>query len=528
MVIKYVAGDGTGDYDADGSGDQATINRALSWAADNPGNEVHLVGPFTYDIGTSVLIGSNTKFTGDSDAILRLNNSCTWKVGVPIVGQIGGTGTVSKNIEISGFQIDGNESHLYGVNGHIRGEGFYNMIHIQGQKAKRASNIKIHHMKMYNGMGDGPRLVFCDDPHVYNCDLQNLMHCSVFCIECNGALTFSNTIKAISCSGVRYDHCRNGSIYSNNIADFTGTTNAPKFGEYGVQIGLQPPKYGHTTLVDNIIIRDNVIDVSGSGVQIEDYLKSAGSTAQKVTITNNLIRGGKYNGAAYFAGVVIYSWGNGLTISRNTIDGSGRAGILGYNAINSSSKVFVTYNNIINTVKLGGDGGYGIWNRSSALKISASNNYLSGNISGKYKGITPLSESSSYLDYAVPGSTPETPDPPDEPDEPDTPDEPDIPPVDPEDPPDDPVDPVDPDEPYVPIEPIDPNPPAVGCAGVAILSGGKYVFLPYKIPENGDDVLLVPTDSGYIPLKLANEAEEGSNLTIIQDNKGNYYAIEGV
>ncbi|MGB9929232.1 MAG: hypothetical protein ACPK85_12660, partial [Methanosarcina sp.] len=57
----YVSADGSGDYNCDGSDDQAEINQALEYAAKNPGfATVHLKGPNTYVISDTVLIGSNT------------------------------------------------------------------------------------------------------------------------------------------------------------------------------------------------------------------------------------------------------------------------------------------------------------------------------------------------------------------------------------------------------------------------------------------------------------------------------------
>ncbi len=520
MVIKYVAGDGTGDWDADGSYDQVPINQALRWAYETPGNEIHLTGPFTYDIYTTVLVGSNTTFSGDSDAILKLNNSCEWSSMVPVIGQIGGTGTVSKNIEISGFQINCNESNLYGVGGRIHGKGYYNAIHIQGQKANKASGINIHNLKIYNSMGDGARLVFCNDASVHDCELWNLEHCSVFCIDSTDLSMYNNTIQAITCSGIRFDNCRSGTVRNNTITDWTGTTHAPKKGEHGVQVGNEPAKYGHTALTSNIEIYDNVINVGGSGIQIEDYLKTAGTKTQAVDIHNNSITGGNTNWASYFAGISIYSWGNGITISKNTIDGSARAGILGYSAIASGVNVYVTSNNILNTVSAGSEGGYGIWNKTSALKIIANSNYLAGNIAGKYKGVNPGSESDSLIDDAVPGGS-------DAPDEPEEPDEPAEPPNEP-DYPEEPEEPDEPDEPYEPIEPVIPNPPTVGCKGFVIESDNGYIFQPFVASEIGDKILIVPVGNEYIILKLAEDVALGDNITMLQDHKGNYYAIEGV
>ena len=70
--LVTVAGDGSGDFNCDGKDDHVQINQALEYAANNPGTTVHLKGPFTYVIGDSLLIGSNTILEGDSGATIKL------------------------------------------------------------------------------------------------------------------------------------------------------------------------------------------------------------------------------------------------------------------------------------------------------------------------------------------------------------------------------------------------------------------------------------------------------------------------
>lgn len=415
--IGWSSADST--YVCDGTNDDVQINQALAWAAANPGNIIYLRGPYTYDIQATLRTGSSTVFTGDSTAILRLNDSCAWASGVPVIGQYGGTGTLSTGIEISGFQIDCNESNLYGVGGRLHGKGYYNAIAIQGQSTNHAADIHVHNVKIYNSMGDGVRLTYCQNIRVHDCTMWNLEHCSVFCVDSNDINIYNNDIQAITCSGIRLDNSQDWAVYKNNIRDWLGTTNAPKYGEYGVQFGNQPS--GHTTLTKNGKVYDNTIDVGACGIQIEDYLKTAGSAAQNVEIRNNTITGGSTS-VSYSAGITIYSWGNGLTISKNTITGSGRAGILVNSAIASGVSAAVANNNIINTTKAGSDGGYGIWNKvSTKFTIIASGNYTTNNVSGNYKNVTPSSESSSYISDAIPSGGTDIDDP-DEPVDPTTPD----------------------------------------------------------------------------------------------------------
>ena len=70
--VVTVAGDGSGDFNCDGSDDHMQINQALDYAANHPGTTVHLKGPFTYIIGESLLIGSNTVLQGDSGVTIKL------------------------------------------------------------------------------------------------------------------------------------------------------------------------------------------------------------------------------------------------------------------------------------------------------------------------------------------------------------------------------------------------------------------------------------------------------------------------
>lgn len=413
MVIKYVGWTASNsDYVCDGSNDQVPINEALAWAAANPGNTIYLRGPYTYDIyQTNVKIGSYTELTGDSTAVLRLNNSCMWTAMVPVIGQIGGTGTVTKSVKIHGFQIDCNESHLthagVGSPERIRGKGYYNAIYIVGQLAKPAEDIQVYDMEIHDSMGDGPRIGFATGIKIHDCTMWNMQHCAVFCIDSDEIDIYNNDLQPITCSAVRLDNCRKWKVHDNEIKDWLGTSSAPVGGAHGVQFGNQPAGYGHTRQTDNGEVYNNTINVGACGIQIEDYYKSSGTTARTVHIHHNKISGcgWQYTWAAYFSGIAIFSWGNGLTIEKNTIENCYRAGILGYGAIASGVKATIKNNNITGTVAAGSTGGYGIWDKvSSALTIVADNNYLSSNVS-KYSGVTPVSESSSLIEGAVPTNT---------------------------------------------------------------------------------------------------------------------------
>lgn len=411
-TIKYIAGDGTGDYNCSGSGDQTVINQALSWANANPGNRIHLKGNFTYDITGQILIGSSTIFSGDSTAKLRLNNSCLWSK-IPVITSITSAIPIH-DVEIYGFNIDLNEANLYHAGtDRIHGHGYYNAIQIKGASLSNpAYNIKIHDLYVHDGLGDGIRLEWVKNVKVYDNDLRDLMHSSIFIIESIGLETYDNYIETITTSGIRHDNCRDAKIHDNTIKDFSGTTHAPKYGAHGIQFGNQPASSNRTQTTNNLEIYNNDISVGGCGFQIEDYVKN--SSAQTVRIYNNKIHGCGYTTwADYFSGICIYCWGNGLTIENNTLDHNSRAGILVWAGNSSGVKTTVRNNNIINSITNAGNGagGWGIWNKvSTTLTIVAENNYVNNNVAGKYSGVTPVSESSSAITTSTPGGSTTTDD----------------------------------------------------------------------------------------------------------------------
>mgnify|MGYP000885202262 CR=1 FL=1 len=421
---RYVTWSGgpSGTYVTDGTDDQAEINQALAWASANPGNTVYLRGPHTYNISNLLLMGSNTVLTGDSTAIIRLENTCMWSSGIPVIGQLGSGGTYAPgtrttNVEIYGFQIDANEAnltHLGVFDGDLErkwGKGFYNIIYFKGVAGSPVENINVHHMTLHDGMGDGVRINYGKTVRVHDNTMWNLQHSSVFLIDVDGIEVNSNDIQAITNAGVRCDNCREGRIHDNNIRDWTGASSAPALGEHGVQIGNEPASSGHTALTNNINVFNNTINVGGAGIEIEDYLKTAGTNPQNIYIYNNKIHGcGQTTWANYFCGISVYSWGNGVKVEYNTISGNYRAGILVSGAIASGVTATVKNNNITGTVA-STDGGYGIWNKvPTTFSVVAENNYLNSNVSGNYLGVTPVSTSASPISGALPGDRTDTDD----------------------------------------------------------------------------------------------------------------------
>lgn len=128
-----VATDGTGDYNCDGSSDQIQINQALDYVATHADyTTVHLKGSTAFIIDQPILISSNTIFTGDTTAIIKLEDYVEWWIhNKPIITQTGRVswdawGDLSEsisNIEIHGFEISG------GIQSEPTGDTYYAMFH---------------------------------------------------------------------------------------------------------------------------------------------------------------------------------------------------------------------------------------------------------------------------------------------------------------------------------------------------------------------------------------------------------------
>ena len=98
-----------GDYIVSPSGatnDQDVINKAIEKASENGGGTVYL-NPGVYLVDGPVIIKSKVHLTGDPNAIIRVAPTKNqWFKGQ--IGVICNPTESVQNVEISGFQIDGN------------------------------------------------------------------------------------------------------------------------------------------------------------------------------------------------------------------------------------------------------------------------------------------------------------------------------------------------------------------------------------------------------------------------------------
>src|SRR5664280_919177 len=377
LPVIYVAGDGTGNFNCNGTNDQVQINQALEYAANHPGTTVYLKGPFVYDIGSSCLIGSNTELTGDSSAKLRLANYVGWttaNAGTPIIGQIGGTGSIVHDIKIHGFEINGNEGAQSGSGG----LDLYRIISFRGSSTAPVYNIRVYNMNLHDAKGEGFRCTFGKNIYYYNNVGNNLQHTCVMYSRVNSGEIHNNIAHQCSCAGDRLDNCQNIIIDNETISPYSGVTTYVKDSKgYAVSdVGVQIVNSASSPSTSNIIIRDCNIMSGVNGVLFDSL-----NDASNVNCYDNVIHDSGYEneGVTRNGGIGISNCGNGITIQNNDITGSYVAGINVNTAISDTHTVAVKNNNIIYGKTMNSKPTYAVKNNvASQVSLILNHNYITG------------------------------------------------------------------------------------------------------------------------------------------------------
>jgi hypothetical protein len=231
----------TGSYD-----NQKKINEAIEKASKNNGTVYLEKG--VYYVNGPVIIKSNVHLTGDPNAIIRVSStSSQWFKGQ--IGVICNPTESVHNVEISGFQIDGNIANLPKSYANSRSDTRHDcekLILIGGWSSNFGSNIKIHDMKLYNAFSDGIYIRFSKGVACYNNFISNCQHEGIFfsCVL-NGSI-YGNKIAGITSDCARLDNCQNCKIHDNIFFAYTGDSfGAYKGGHNGLQIGNAGVSHGY-------------------------------------------------------------------------------------------------------------------------------------------------------------------------------------------------------------------------------------------------------------------------------------------
>jgi uncharacterized membrane protein len=373
-VTVYVNTDGSGDFNCDGTDDQAEINKALAYVAEHPEfTTVHLKGPNTYVISDSILVGSDTVLEGDPTAVIKLEDKAGWPLEKPLITQI--DSSESQNITIKGFEIDGNHD---GNKEKGRGKGYYNLIHFLNCK-----NIQVYDMYMHDSHGDGLKVVKGSNIQFYNNTVYKLGHDALYIIYSSNVEAWNNKITCRTNSGLR--------IYNGNHVKFYNNVINSE-GEGGAGIEIQ--KAGSSTVMNDIEICNNLLyETNAAGIWITGYGSAySKDSAKDVYIHHNkFYKAGINPGADWSGGVVLNGFYDTL-IENNIFDGCYGAAIAHKEVDNEFSSAGSGYttiaqnNIIINTQSSSTAGeGYAFYNKlENTHSFILQNNCLLNNAGGNY------------------------------------------------------------------------------------------------------------------------------------------------
>ncbi|AGF96580.1 hypothetical protein MmTuc01_1193 [Methanosarcina mazei Tuc01] len=377
--IVYVAGDGSGDFNCDGKGDEVQINQALKFVAENSAyTTVHLKGPFTYTINSTIYIqGSNTILEGDSDAVVKLVNHAGWETMVPLIGS---KGSIS-NVTVRGFEINANHN---GNTELSKGKGYYNCIYFG-----RVKNISVYDMYMHDGHGDGLRTYYCENIQFYNNKIYLLGHDGLYAIESDNVEAWNNRITCRINSALRVWNSNNVKFHDNFIDSY------PDAGP-GIQVQRSAD-------VMNVEIYDNLItNTYGPGIWVIGTEGAYDKTLTSCYIHHNIFNGTGTNKNIQWVGGVLGSGFHNVLIENNVFEGVHNAAVVNmymtYDNAGPSGSGFTTTirNNIIaNTtprltwnVREGQGTGYGILNcLPKSHNMVVEYNCVYNSAAGDYKNV---------------------------------------------------------------------------------------------------------------------------------------------
>jgi len=217
--VVNVAGDGSGKFNCDGIDDHVQINQALEYAANNPGTTVHLKGPFTYDIGDSLLIDSNTILEGESGATIKLAK------GLPIWAGRGSSisaekamlmirGSSATSVTIRNLTVDGSQNDYYP---HITlGWSSYNMATLIG-----CNGLTIRNVTFKNGCNDAMLMSKCSNVMIDTVTVNKCGHDGVYAYNINGITVKNSKFINRTNSSCRFYTVTDG-VFANNDCTTSG------------------------------------------------------------------------------------------------------------------------------------------------------------------------------------------------------------------------------------------------------------------------------------------------------------------
>lgn len=329
MVIKTVAGDGTGDYNCDGVNDEVQINQALIWAQANPQNTIHIKGPFTYDIQDSLLVGSYTTIKMDPGTKLKLHAAAGWSVDKPIIGQLE---TPLANVEIYGGEIDVNfDNQSVALN-----SGYYPCIVFSN-----VTNVNVHDINMHDGAGHGLHVTTGENIIFHSNTVKNLGGDACFCDASKTVDIYSNNITVRGNSAVHIKNTATSLTHHNYITGIDDETG-------GIAGILIEDTDGTTTYP--LIYENAILDTYGPGILIQETGTGYKNKHKHCHCHHNMVRGaGTTQIYDFNSGCTVQGF-NGAKIEYNLFDNCYNAGVLvRYPPLSDGDTLELNKNTITNT-----------------------------------------------------------------------------------------------------------------------------------------------------------------------------------
>ena len=281
------------------------------------------------------------------------------------MGQKGHSG---RNIEIRGFEINGNR----GNQKEPPGSSYYTLIQL-----RNCMNVKISHMFLHSGTNDLIRFLHDQPGHdvassFYNNILRDSGHDGIYLINVNGVSVFNNQIEnSRTNSAIRITQGNDVLIHGNKC---TNPLNKEPSGCAGIQIQGGGPGCP----INQVEIYDNHISGMGMmGIWLFGEGRYSLGLKRNVHIHDNVIV------SNHQGGILINGFHNTL-VENNVIDGNDTKGGVVYEGVAGGSSGYVTHvrdNRITNTRK----SGYGLNNMAYPHHEFVSNyNCIYGNADGPY------------------------------------------------------------------------------------------------------------------------------------------------
>jgi uncharacterized membrane protein len=397
--IVYVSGDGSGDFNCDGKDDQVQINQALEFVAENSAyTTVYLKGPFTYRLGDSLIIDSNTILEGDSNAVLTVHTDSLWAAEKPMIKQSNPKESTKGYIIIRGFEINGQADTLNSKFAsskdvtELRGDGYYNMMLLY------YDNVEISNMYLHDSLGDGLKVKYSQNVTFYDNRIYKLGHDGLFAIKCNNVDAWNNSVRCKTNSAVRIWNANHIKIHDNVIY----TVYEPDAGGPGIQIQYIKESSSPYIMDDIEVYNNTIYDTYGPGIWLIAYGNAYAKTeAQNVHIHHNIFYGcGTHPTYNWVCGIETSGFNNTL-IENNVFDGNYHAAVALQAALDltppGTGYTTIVRNNIISNTKQrkyqpSGTGNGVVNYLTGTHSFILENNCFYNNTGGNYKNVKSTTE----------------------------------------------------------------------------------------------------------------------------------------